>query len=214
MGGRRKNIRPRHGVEFRAHLGHHGQALLHLSDLLDGAGIRWLKALGHLLERLAAVHPLLQEGLGDGHLGLLGGYALLGCLAARAGLRLGDIRLALPSLAGLLDRGVSGRGPTGASMVVVDTLHVVLEVPLAGKSVARDATLAAFILAEEWFVAVTMKAMRLALMAEETGGGGEPSPLARLSLAPVRLQVRINKFAGQVSNHSDAQGVLRISTYS
>lgn len=50
------------------------------------------------------------------------------------------------------------------------TLHVVLEVPLAGKSIARNAALAAFVLAEEGLVTVSMESVGLTLMAKEASG--------------------------------------------
>ena len=99
-------------------------------------------------------------------------------------------------------------------MVVVNTLHMVLEIPLAGESVARYAALASFILAEERLVTVPVEAMGLALMTEKAGSRGEPGTLASLSLAAVRLQMRVHKFADRVSCYPSTEDHASVSTYS
>lgn len=44
---------------------------------------------------------------------------------------------------------------------------------MAGKAVALNAALAAFIGTQEWFVAVAVHGVGFALVTEETGGAGE-----------------------------------------
>lgn len=167
---------------------------LNFGDLLDGLRVLWLvESTKDLLHNLAAVHPLLQQGLGRRLLGLSGLNRLHRCLAAGNGLGLRSIRLSLAAL-GLLV-GSRGRRASGATVVVVDTLHVVSEVPLARKTISGDSTLTSFIHAQEGLVTMTMKTVRLTLMTEEAGSRGEASTLAGLGLATVRLQVGVNKFA-------------------
>ena len=72
---------------------------------------------------------------------------------------------------------------------------MVLQVPLAGKSVAGDAALTSIIMAEEGLLTVSMQTVCLTLMAKEARGRGEAGTLACLGLAPVRLQVGVDKFA-------------------
>lgn len=55
--------------------------------------------------------------------------------------------------------------------VVVHALHMVTEVPVAGKAISLDAAFAAFVTAEEGLVSVAMHGMGFSLMAEQTGGG-------------------------------------------
>lgn len=74
-------------------------------------------------------------------------------------------------------------------MVVMNTLHVVTQVPLAGESISRNGALTALINTEERLVAMTMKSVGLTFMAEEASSRRESGALARLSLAAVGLQV-------------------------
>jgi hypothetical protein len=89
---------------------------------------------------------------------------------------------------------------------------VVLEVPLTGKSVARNTALAAFVLAQEGLVAVSVKSVGLALMAEEAGSRRESGALAGKVLAAVWLQVRVDKFA--TSSQRPSQETREAMTYS
>lgn len=52
-------------------------------------------------------------------------------------------------------------------MVVMNTLHVVTQVPLAGESISRNGALTALINTEERLVAMTMESVGLTFMAEE-----------------------------------------------
>jgi hypothetical protein len=79
-------------------------------------------------------------------------------------------------------------------MIVVNTLHVVAQVPLARESVARNSTLTALVNTKERLVAVAMESVGLALMAEEASSRRKAGALARLGLAAVGLQVRVNEF--------------------
>lgn len=63
------------------------------------------------------------------------------------------------------------------------------EVPVAGKAISLNASIATIIGAEEGFVAVSMHSVGLALMAEETGRGREMEVLASDDLASVWLQM-------------------------
>jgi hypothetical protein len=78
---------------------------------------------------------------------------------------------------------------------------VVAQVPLARESVARNSTLTALVNTKERLVAVAMESVGLALMAEEASSRRKAGALARLGLAAVGLQVRVNEFAGRVSTH-------------
>jgi hypothetical protein len=86
-------------------------------------------------------------------------------------------------------------------VIVVNTLHVVAQVPLARESVSRNSTLTALINTKERLIAMAVESVGLTLMAEEASSRREAGALARLSLAAVGLQVRVNKFAGRVSTH-------------
>lgn len=63
-------------------------------------------------------------------------------------------------------------------MVIVDTLHVVAEVPLAGESVSVDGTLTTLINTKERLVTVTVESVGLTLMAEQASSGREAGALA------------------------------------
>ena len=175
------------------HLGHSIEMLLHLSNLLDTTDIRGLlQAAEHLLDSNAVFHPLLNEGLGSRLLGLLGRHNLLGRLAAGG---LGALTLPLAALRLTnLGSGRRGRG-VGAAGIVVYTLHMVLEVPLAREAISGNVTLAVLIGAAERAFAVSVEAMSLTLVAEEASRGREAGTLTGLSLAAVRLQVRVDELA-------------------
>jgi len=92
-------------------------------------------------------------------------------------------------------RGLGGAGVLGGS-VVVDSAHVVIEVPAAGEAVAWDRTVASFEEAEVGVVAVAVEAVGFALVTEEAGVGGELElgVHAGGDLAAVRLEVRVKVF--------------------
>jgi len=70
---------------------------------------------------------------------------------------------------------------------------------LTGKAVSWDSTLAPFVRAEEGLVTVAVETVCLALVAQEASSGRESSALAGIRLAAIRLEVRVDKFAGQQS---------------
>lgn len=197
-------------VEVVGELHHGSEALLHGDDVLNVLGILGLdKGLEEVLHGLTVLHPLVKKGLGRRLLGLLGnGHGLDGRLAAGGGLSLGHFSLALTSL-GRLGGSAGGRA-TGASVVVVDALHVVSEVPLAGESISGHGTLTSLVDTKERLVTMAMKSVGLTLMAEEASSRREAGALARLSLAAVGLQVRVHEFAdGSVQSPNQAgRGVL------
>jgi hypothetical protein len=80
--------------------------------------------------------------------------------------------------------------------VIVDSLHVVSEVPVARKAIPGNSAFTPLIGAEEWLVAVSMHGMSFALMAEQASRGGETKLLAGVDLALVWLQVGVHEFAG------------------
>jgi hypothetical protein len=90
------------------------------------------------------------------------------------------------------------------SWIIVDSLHVVPEIPVAWKAIPGNASFAVFIGAEERFVAVTMHGMSFTLMAEKAGCGRETEILASVDLALIWLQVGIHEFAG-------TQGVVSLA---
>lgn len=187
-GLRRNAIRGRGG-----HLGHGVEVLLNLSDLVHASNVLGLlQQAEHLLDSAAVVHPLLDKGLSSGLLGLLGGHHLLGCLTAGG---IGVVALPLAAL-GLANLGNSRRGRSaGAANIVVHTLHVVLEVPLAREAISGNVTLTAIIGATERAVAVSVKTVSLALVAEKAGSRREAGTLTSIGLAAVGLQVRVDKLA-------------------
>lgn len=101
MSGNGKNVGLSHGV---AHRRHHREMPLHAVEVLHGAHVVGVvQVADSLLDGLAVVHPLLQEGLGS-RLGLLRGHALLGRLAAG----LGAFRLPLAALGRVLNGRLTG----------------------------------------------------------------------------------------------------------
>ena len=79
----------------------------------------------------------------------------------------------------------------------MDSPHVVVEVPAAGETVARDGTVASFEEAEVRVVAMAVEAVGFALVTEEAGVGRELelSVHAGGDLAAVGLEVRVKVFA-------------------
>lgn len=82
-------------------------------------------------------------------------------------------------------------------MIVVNSLHVVPQVPLAREAAAMNGSLTTFIHAEERLVTMAVQPMGFALVAKKAGSGGKPGTLTSLSLASVGLQVRVNKLAAR-----------------
>lgn len=72
---------------------------------------------------------------------------------------------------------------------------MVLQVPLAGESVTRNAALAAFVVAKERLITMAVESVGLALMAQEAGRRGETGALTGVILAAVRLQMGVDKLA-------------------
>ena len=193
----RKESHVRRGaiVQGGCHAVHGLKALLNLGNVMNVPGILGLAhAAEHVFDSLAVVHPLVQERLCR-YLGFLRRGALLGSLAAGVGLGVGSISLTLASLGWLRSGRCSWRRATGASVVVVDALHVVLEVPLSRESISRQAALATVILAKERLLAVAMESVGLTLMSKKAGSGRETSSLASVGLASIWLEVRVDKFA-------------------
>ena len=81
------------------------------------------------------------------------------------------------------------------SGVIVNSLHMIPEIPVAWEAISRNSSLTTFIGAEERFVAVSMHSMSFALMAEKASRGRKAEFLAGVDLTFVWLQVRIHKFA-------------------
>lgn len=159
--------------------------------------------------RSGLVRGLERVGLRGGPSALHGG----GARGAEDALLAAQVFLLLGCVAG---GGRGGRGFGGAGVlgggVVVDSTHVVVEVPAAGEAVARDRAVASFKEAEVGVVAVAVEAVGLALVTEETSVGGELelSVHAGRDLAAVGLQVRVQVFAVFVSSQPDigARGLL------
>jgi hypothetical protein len=79
--------------------------------------------------------------------------------------------------------------------VLVNKQHVAMEVRRALEAISRNGAIASLILAQVALVIMSVESMAFTLVSAETGSRGEPSSLARFSLAEVGLQVRINIFA-------------------
>lgn len=117
--------------------------------------------------------PLLKQRLEGIRLGVycrsraLSGFAF-------SGHSLGRLWLALAALIGGLSSRQWGRSRrTGCRdsaanrpRVIVNTLHVVAQVPLTREAIAGLGSIAVFIGTEEGLVAMTMQAMRLSLMTQ------------------------------------------------
>lgn len=179
---------------------HGGKVLLSLAGLLQnlkGDGV--VKALEVGLDGVAVGPPLLNErrlSLGGSGGGLLCSGRLGGGLASGGGLRVLALALAALDRSGL--RSTAGvrcsRHVQGRAVVIVDTSHVVPQVPVAGEAAARDGAVASLVVAKVGLVTVAVHGVSLALVAEQAGSGGEASVLAGVDLAAVGLQVGVDKF--------------------
>jgi hypothetical protein len=171
--------------------------------VLEVLGILRLDNISHeALNSLVVLHPLVNERLGQVLLGLRGRrHGLDSRLAAVGSLSLRGLGLALTSLGGLSRS--SCRWATGATVVIVNTLHVVAQVPLAGESISVNSTLTALINTKERLVTMAVESVSLTLMAEQASSGREAGALAWLSLAAVGLQVRVNKLAKSQSQYME-----------
>lgn len=184
-------------------LAHGSEVILGVLDVLESLRvIRLGVSVDQALESLLVVIPSipLRIGLKLSGLGSLGG-SLAGRLA-RAGLLLAG-RLLLHVILSLASasrgRCWPGRGGRsrlgGGAVVVVDSPHVVPQVPLSGKAVSWLRALASFIGAQVWLLAMSMHGVGLTLMAEQASSRRETGILASLNLAAVGLQMGIHKFA-------------------
>ena len=176
--------------------GHLLQVLLGLLELLARLSVgRLAEVLNSTLEVLIvglpfhvvllhAVHRLFGGRVNDGH--------RLGRLAAAASRSRG---LALSSHLGLvLDNSAPLRSRNGTvAMVIVDTPHVILEVPGPRESLTLERSLTSLVSAVVSLMA--MHPMGLALMAEQAGGGGEARISAGLDLAAVGPKVGVDELA-------------------
>lgn len=120
--------------------------------------------------------------------------------------RINSSALLADALGGTTSRSWSWRSTGGAAclhcimlltIVVMDTLHVVAKVPSAWKAVAWKRTLTALVGASKWLGSMSVHTVCLALVAKKTGSRRETGVLARNNLATVRLQVRVDEFAGE-----------------
>ena len=139
--------------------------------MLKVLGILRLDNISHeALDSLVVLHPLVNKRLGQVFLGLRGRrHGLDSRLAAVGSLGLRGLSLALTSLSGLSRS--SCRGAAGASVVIVDTLHVITQVPLARKSVSVDGTLTSLINTKERLVTMAVESMSLALVTKQASSG-------------------------------------------
>jgi len=184
--------------------------ILGILDEVEALGVLRLEvALDKILQRLLVVIPLVNVDGGGLELGSLGGVGsrlagALGRRPPRARLLLGSLlllALALPLAstgrgAGPGGGGRDGRGSSGA-VVVVNSPHVVPQVPLAWEAMSGQGALASLIGAQIRLLTVTVHGVGLTLMPEEAGSRREPGVLAALNLAAIGLQVGINKLAAQ-----------------
>jgi hypothetical protein len=72
---------------------------------------------------------------------------------------------------------------------------MISEIPMAGETVSRNTTLAAFVSAKVWFVPISMYTMSFTLMAKKDRSQRETGIPADSDLAPVRFQVGVYLFA-------------------
>lgn len=165
--------------------------------------ITWLASItgDKALESPLVLVPLLNVKVDERLNGLGSLSSSLGRLP-RGGLLLGGglvLALSLP-LASPGGRGGSSRsgrrsGLSGGAVVVVDSPHVVPEVPLSGEAMASDGALASLICAKVRLLTVSVHGMGLTLMSEKASSRRKPGVLATLNLAAVGLEVGINKLA-------------------
>lgn len=184
-----------------AHLAHGREETL---CLLDELGVPCALGLFHatndVFESLLVRSPFLDKRLlGLGSPGsCLHGVSLCRRLAAGRSRGFGCL-LALPTL-GLLILGGPGRS-SWKPVIVVYTAHMVPKIPLTGKAVSGNGAVATFVGAEERLVAMPMHRVSLPLVSKKTGGRGEPRILASRVLAPIGLQMGVDKFTEVKSTH-------------
>lgn len=186
-------------------LAHGIQVVLGILDVLEALGvIRLDAALNEGLECPLMLVPLLNLGVDD-RLRLLGDRGSFGrslaCRLPGAGLFLAGLLLlgvilplTAPGRRGGSRGGRRGRRGHGA-VVVVHAPHVVPQVPLPGKAMARDGALAALVGAQIRLLAMSVHGVGLTLMSEKAGGRRKAGVLAALNLAAVRLEVGIHELA-------------------
>ena len=71
---------------------------------------------------------------------------------------------------------------------------MVTKVPLTRKPITWKRTITTAVDTKKWLVTVAVEAMRLSLMAKQARRRGETCALARIGLAPIWLEVRVDKF--------------------
>jgi hypothetical protein len=79
----------------------------------------------------------------------------------------------------------------------MNTLHMISEIPMAGETVPRNTTLAAFVGVKVWFVPMSMHTISFTLIAKKDRSRRETGIPADSDLAPVRFQVGVHLFAIQ-----------------
>lgn len=79
---------------------------------------------------------------------------------------------------------------------IVDAVHVVMQIPLAGESISRLGPITTSICARVGLGTVTMHAVGLPFMTEQASGRGEFQFPANIQLASVWLQVGVHEFTG------------------
>lgn len=180
--------------ELRGDLSHLDRTVPHFFELANIALIsRDNHALEKALDGEVVVLPLIQKRFR----GRLASAGLLGRLWRRLALT-GSSLLGLILALAVLDRACSGSRLScsgNLADVIVDSLHVVTEIPLSWEAMSLLGAFATCISAQKRLVPVTMQAMCLSLMAEKAGCGGKASLLTAGNLALVRLQVRVDVFA-------------------
>lgn len=72
---------------------------------------------------------------------------------------------------------------------------MITQVPMAWESVSWDGSLTGIKFAIKWLLSVSVHGMGLALVSEETGGGGKTGIGACGHLTAVWLKVRVDAFA-------------------
>lgn len=183
-------------------LGHVGQVLLRILDVLEALGVLRLKVfLENALKSLLVLTPLSTVNIGLS----LSLANLVGRLA-RAGLLLGfllvtiALSLATPGRSTSSRRGRRRSGLGGRAVVVVHTPHVVPQVPLAGEAMSGKRAFASLISAEVGLLSMSVHSVGLALMTKKASSGRETGVLASFNLAAVGLEVRIDELAVMVDD--------------
>ena len=180
-------------VEALGGLSHYLEAFRRTAEQCHVTRIPWvIELLGNLQESLSALSKTISQAW------LLCLESIrrrrcisLHCLYHRHIIGLG---LTLPASGGSIRRGwgsILGRG----SRVIVHSLHVVPEIPMAWKAIAGNGAFTSFICAEVGLVAMSMHGVGFTLMTEEAGRGRETGVLTSMDLAPVWLQMGVHEFA-------------------